>query len=579
MNFFRNMKLAQKISLLSISFFIFLLVIGYTSVTQISKVNSQIKELNDSRMAPIIALEGIKSDIEYIRTQGSSLMDSSDTSAQKTAQDNVAARVATLDKKMANYKNDSEFKNVLTNYAAFIKAKDAFLTSAAERAAQQNASAQGTPPKDGGQGGPTDVKNFDSAKTALTDSLDKIINQQVAAANQTYDDSKTVYTKTVIGLLIGLTVAIVLTLVLSIVIIRAITAPVKRVTTKLREISQSNGDLTQRIGYRSKDEIGDLSNSFDMFIDKLHSIIKEFSDSAETMSYSSERLNQATSLTTQSLDGISNTITQIAANTSDGAAAAEETTASLVEAAKFSEATSSASRNTAYNSKKAKDAAEDGAAKISEIVESITDIADSSKEVSIMIGELDDSSKKIGDIIEIITSISEQTNLLALNAAIEAARAGEAGKGFSVVAEEIRKLADESNNAATEISNLVKENQLKSASAVSSVSQVETKVSQGVTKASEVGESIQNIIENIQDIVNQIEQIDNANEQQAQSTKEIEKAINNIAVTSNEVAGSTENISASIQEQLSTMNEIERTTEELSEMARKLKDITSGFTL
>lgn len=115
----------------------------------------------------------------------------------------------------------------------------------------------------------------------------------------------------------------------------------------------------------------------------------------------------------------------------------------------------------------------------------------------------------------IISGISAQTNLLALNAAIEAARAGEAGRGFNVVADEIRKLADESNSAAKQISELIKDNQLKSESAVNSVSLVEEKVSLGVTKASEVGQIIQSIIENIQNISSQIEEIDKATEKHA----------------------------------------------------------------
>jgi len=582
MNFFRNIKLTQKISLLSISFFIFLSIIGFTSIKQISAVNSRLKELNDSRLIPILELENIKSDVEYVRSQGNSLMDSTDESAQKTVKENITSRMVSIEKALSTYKNNSTFKTVLTNYNNFVTAKDTFIKNAGQRGIpnQEGTQVEGAASAGSGsqtQGPPTDMSNFDKAKTALVSSLDQIINKQVAAARLTYTDSENAY-KTIVASLIGLlAVCVAITLALSFVIIRSIIVPVKKVTTKLKEISQSNGDLTQRIGYESKDEIGQLSCSFDEFMDKLQLIISEVASSAEIISSSSEDLNKATVISTEALEQISNTVVEIAESTSDSASAAEETTASLSDAANFSTATSNASKSTFLNSKKAKVAAIEGSTKMNEIITSITDIATSSKEVSVMINELDKSSEKIGDIIKIITAISEQTNLLALNAAIEAARAGEAGKGFNVVADEIRKLADESNSAASEIAQLIKENQIKSASAVNSVCQVEDKVSIGVSKASEVEKSIQNIIENIQAVASEIEQIDSANSQQEQSTKEIENAIKNIAITSNEIAGGTENISASIEEQLSTMTEMEKSSEKLSEMAKNLKELTSGF--
>jgi methyl-accepting chemotaxis protein len=576
------MKLAQKISLLSISFLIFLIVLGISAMNQLSSINSKVMELNDFRLVSIVKLETLKSDIEYIRSQSNALMDAgNDDTVKKPIQEDIESRAASATQRLEEYKNDAQYKTLIESYNSFIAAKDNFLKAQGVGTVKAMGGGQnGVQPNSDNQaagGPPAEMANYDTARKAVIEAFDEVIDKQVSNAKKTYDDSKVVYNTTKLAFIALLAVGALITLGLSTIIIRSINVPVRRVTKKLKEISSNGGDLTQRIGYESKDEIGELSRSFDLFIDKLQAIIKEVTISAETISSSSEQLNSAAGSTTQSLEEISSTIVEIASSTSDGAAVAEETTASLSEIAKFSDATLKASRSTTDNSRKAKEAAEAGGDKISEVVSSITDIAASSKEVTEIINELDESSKKIGHIIQMITGISEQTNLLALNAAIEAARAGEAGRGFNVVADEIRKLADESNNAARQISELVKENQLKSASAVDSVNLVEEKVSLGVNKASEVGESIRYIINNIEDIVSEIVQIDEANEKQAQSTKEMEKAISNIAATSNEVAEGTENISASIQEQLGTMTEIESTTGKLSSMAKKLKEMTSGF--
>lgn len=412
MNFFTNMKLSYKISLLSITSFIFLIAIGFVSIGQISKLNSKIMELNNSRMVPIIELENIKSDIEYISQQCNLIMDALDSTSSKKVQDNISARESSVKSKLPKYKDDPDFKTLISNYNKFIEAKNTFIKSQSERG-NESASVQAD-----GNGKiaspPTDISNLDKTKTDLTESFDKIINTHAAAARQSYINSEKDFKIIIIEYIVIMIVCLIIAMILSLVIIRSIVEPVRKVTKKLKEVSENDGDLTQRIGYKSNDEIGQLSINFDRFMDKLQSIIREVIVSTETISSSSKRLNKSTSVSTQALRKISDTVIEIARGTSDGAAAVEETTASLSEAANFSEATSNSAVNSANEVEEKVSA---GVKKASEIEESIKNIIKNIEGISNDMNQIDNANEEQArgtkEIEKAIAAIANATNEMA----------------------------------------------------------------------------------------------------------------------------------------------------------------------
>lgn len=591
MKFIQNMKLNAKFSLLIISFIVFLIVFGLVGVFQISSVNNKVIELNDDRLVPIVQLEELKSDMEATRNVASDYMDASDEEERTALREELALSLETIQQELSAYEHTETIQQVVTAFSTYRTAIDDFLdafstgmtgpgaggAAAAAPAGSEAGAVQGAQDTQGGP--PAEMENLDTARSELITAMDEWIDGHVRSAKQTYDESKRVYQGTLITMLALVVFSGGFVVLMTILIARSVIVPVNKVSGKLKDIAESNGDLTVRLGYTSKDELGELSQSFDSFISKLQVMVSGVIQSAETISASSEHLSRATGNTTATLEEIARTISEISTGTSESAAVAEEASASLAEMAKFSESTAKASKMTAESGRTVKQAAEDGTVKIQGIRDSIQDVNHSTELVTKTLQQLSKSSERIGEITTLITGIAAQTNLLSLNAAIEAAHAGEAGKGFAVVADEIRKLADEAGVASKEIARLVEDNRMIAAHAVRSSDTVAEKVHLGVGIAEEAKASMSYILSNIQEIGDQIEQIDYDNNQQALSTREMEQAIQNIAYSAGDIAGGTEQINASVQQQLSMMTEIDETAERLASMAKQLNEMTAGFTV
>jgi methyl-accepting chemotaxis protein len=223
--------------------------------------------------------------------------------------------------------------------------------------------------------------------------------------------------------------------------------------------------------------------------------------------------------------------------------------------------------------------AQEGVGAAQQANEAMRAVRDSSEEVSSAIGELASKSEQIGEIVVTITQIAEQTNLLALNAAIEAARAGEQGRGFAVVADEVRKLAEESQRAAREISQLVGAIQDDTAEAVGVVQYGAKRTADGAAVVEQTRGAFERIGSSVDDMTTRIEQIAAGAQQIAASATGMQEDIGEVAAVAEQSSASSEEVSASTEQTSASAQQIAASAQELSGSAEELNRLVAQFKL
>ncbi|MGE7664704.1 methyl-accepting chemotaxis protein [Ureibacillus composti] len=552
LKWFKNLKTSTKLINSFLVICILLGAVGIYSLINLSKMDEMIGFMYKERVVPISDLGRAETDYQRLRVQIRDMVFTSQTKEQKDIINEVSVQtVKDIDNSIEKYEKTTilpEEQVILDKLHPKLEEYLILYEKAVKYAYANDV-----------DGYLKMAPEFKEVGDKVQGHLKELIDLNISLSKTTNKESNELYNSARIFTITVIILSVLFNIGIGLVISRLISNPLKKISELVEKVSK--GDLTETTTIDTKDEIGDLSRSINTMVDSLHTTVKEILLSAESVSASAQEISATTeelssSASTQADDA--QTINELFKEIVKGAESQANDAQTMKELFRQLDiAMDSVARNADETAKFCTElgkVADEGGKVVSASIEGM-------KGVNSQMSLLEKDANRIGDIIKVIDDIASQTNLLALNAAIEAARAGEQGKGFAVVADEVRKLAEQSSNATKEITGIIKGIQDNTALSVVTVAegveatyrtgeaftQITDMVSQAHGKTLEIATASAQQSAQSSDVMKAIESIASASEQQSAQSSDVMKAVESIAGTSEESAAASEQTAATSQ--------------------------------
>ena len=421
-------------------------------------------------------------------------------------------------------------------------------------------------------------QEVDKAQSELKDIITKYDEAVIAEMKEISADSMSDLLSMLNVILFGMILSVVFGIIISFLTARSVSRPINRIVEIAKRIG--NGDFTvkhEEFLYEGKDEIGNLVDAFDGMIEEQCVVINEILETSKEIANESLNLAALSEETNASMEEIRASVDQITSLSSSNSSALEQSNAGIEEMSAGATTVAQSSTNGAQNASSTSEVTENAVKVVEDAILQINKVGNMSNENEKEIRDLVSSVEQITGFVSVITNIADQTNLLALNAAIEAARAGEAGRGFAVVADEVRKLAEESGHAAKSIKEQIQGLQSSAQQAIGGTVKSAEIVREVLTKSEKAQVGLHDAVKRMKVINDEIQNIAAIAQEQAASSKEMAGAIDVVTRGTVEVEQRITGVHNSAAEATKASEGVAMAAQTLSNHAVRMSEVLSHF--